>query len=197
MKASITKTPHMNTDRPIPDFSPREKQLLEYAAAGFTDSAIANKLGISEATVSTYWGRVRIKLGPYSRTELVAIVLRAESKAALEALEQENEELIRQLQVDIASNKSDFYRVLLDNAPDAMIIVADSGDLQYANAAAAESWNFYERAVGDAKSIFDMKNIPTTDIYKPNPGSSAPATDRPVPIINKGKPTLPTGGDKK
>ena len=48
----------------IPQLSPRELQLIEYATQGLTDTAIALKLGISEATVGTYWGRVRIKIGP-------------------------------------------------------------------------------------------------------------------------------------
>src|SRR5512135_589911 len=52
--------------------SQRERQILVYAAAGLTDQAIANKLGISRATVTTYWGRIRTKFGPFGRTELVA-----------------------------------------------------------------------------------------------------------------------------
>ena len=61
----------------VDSLSPRERQLLEMATAGLTDQAIANDLGISLATVSTYWGRIRIKYGPLGRTEIVARFLKA------------------------------------------------------------------------------------------------------------------------
>ncbi len=130
------------SERPTPKFSPRERQLLDYAAQGFTDTAIAQKLGISEATVGTYWGRVRIKLGPYSRTELVAIVMRAEREEALEALRQENVQLMRQVQEQGASGEGSVYESILENAPDAMILVAESGLIEYANRAANELFGY-------------------------------------------------------
>src|SRR5579885_1211796 len=74
--------------------SPREKQLLEFAVAGYTDQAISNKLGISLATIGTYWGRVRIKFGPYNRTELVAIYLKSEAEETLTKLRAENSTLL-------------------------------------------------------------------------------------------------------
>src|SRR5262245_36101632 len=58
----VRRTP-MERRRTI-ELSERERQLIELAAEGHTDASIANELGISEATVSTYWGRVRIKIGP-------------------------------------------------------------------------------------------------------------------------------------
>ena len=117
----------MPIDRPTPSLSPREEELLKYAAEGLTDTAIANRLGISEATVGTYWGRVRIKLGPYSRTELVAIVMRAEREVAVEALRQENEHLVKELEAKSAAGGAGFYQDLLENAPDAMILVSEGG----------------------------------------------------------------------
>ena len=132
----------MSDERPIPELSPRERQLLDYAAAGLTDTAIANKLGISVATVGTYWGRVRIKLGPYSRTELVPIVLRSERESALEALRRENAQLIHQLNARAESGETAFYRELMENAPDAMILVRDDGVIQFANAVAHELFGF-------------------------------------------------------
>lgn len=132
----------MTTDRPIPEFSPREKQLLEFAAAGLTDTAIANKLGISEATVGTYWGRVRIKLGPHSRTELVAMVLRAQSEAALDALRRENEQLVQELQKLVATSGQDRQWAIIDDAPDAIVLVAEAGTLQHVNQAATELFGY-------------------------------------------------------
>jgi len=116
--------------------------LLQHAAEGFTDTAIATKLGISEATVATYWGRIRIKLGPYSRTELVAIVLRAEQEAAVESLRRENEELVRKLTEQAVAGESSLYRNLIENAPDAMILVRGTGNIEFANTAACELFGY-------------------------------------------------------
>jgi len=132
----------MSLERPQHDLSPREKQLLQFASEGYTDTAIANKLGISEATVGTYWGRVRIKLGPYSRTELVAIVLRAEQEAAVDALRRENEELVRKLEEGASAGPSAFYRELIENAPDAMILVSEDGLVELANSAACKLFGY-------------------------------------------------------
>jgi PAS domain S-box-containing protein len=131
----------MRSERPSIELSPREKQLLDFAAEGLTDTAIANKLGISEATVGTYWGRVRIKLGPYSRTELVAIVLKAEQEAAVEQLRRENEELVQKLQSEATAGAS-FYHDLLENAPDALILVGEAGVIEMANSAACDLFGY-------------------------------------------------------
>src|SRR6185436_6727018 len=77
--------------------SQREKQLLDFAVRGYTDQAIANELGISLATVGTYWGRVRIKFGPFNRTELVALYLKEEAAVTLEKVREENRELVSQI----------------------------------------------------------------------------------------------------
>jgi PAS domain S-box-containing protein len=132
----------MQAERPIPKLSPREQQLLKFASEGLTDTAIAHRLGISEATVGTYWGRVRIKLGPYSRTELVSHVLRAESEAAVEALRRENEHLVQELRARGASGDVSLYHDILENAPDAMILVTETGRIDYANVAARELFGY-------------------------------------------------------
>jgi PAS domain S-box-containing protein len=126
------------------DLSPRERQILKLAEEGNTDTAIAHKLGISEATVGTYWGRVRIKLGPYGRTELVAKMLRAEQEAEVDALRHEHQKLISELQAAVQGGPSpeSFYKDLLENAPDAVLLVADGGKIQYANGAASELFGY-------------------------------------------------------
>ena len=132
----------MLTDRPVPLLSPREQQLLKLAAAGFTDTAIAEQLGISEATVGTYWGRVRIKFGPYSRTELVAIMLRAESQAAVENLRLENEHIRSELQIHLSSGSSLSPREILEHAADSIVLVSEAGIIEYANVAAYEMFGY-------------------------------------------------------
>lgn len=53
--------------------------MLLLAAEGLTDKEIARHLGLSQRTIGTYWERMRLKLGPFSRTQLVARFLRSEA----------------------------------------------------------------------------------------------------------------------
>src|SRR5689334_13501038 len=86
----------MDTDT-FPDLSPRESQLLLLASEGLTDNGISLKLGISVATVNSYWVRIRSKLGAQSRTEAVAMALKAQAEASLRKLQSENERLTQEL----------------------------------------------------------------------------------------------------
>ncbi len=135
----------MRQDR-RPALSDREKQLIELAAQGYTDTAIGHQLGISEATVSTYWGRIRVKLGPFSRTELVAQVLKEESERILEKLREENESLSKRLRLDSgeyeAGGNSNFYKDLLEVAADAMFVVNEQGIIENLNDSAAELFGY-------------------------------------------------------
>ncbi|MHB8636412.1 MAG: PAS domain S-box protein [Fimbriimonadaceae bacterium] len=130
--------------RARPQLSDREQQLIKLASKGQTDTAIAHRLGISEATVGTYWGRIRIKLGPYSRTELVATVLKAEQERALNALRDENANLVLTLQHAASEGKIErgFGDICLDSAPDAMLIVTEGGVVTTANTAAHELFGY-------------------------------------------------------
>jgi PAS domain S-box-containing protein len=130
----------------LPELSDREKQLLSLAAKGYIDTAIANQLGISEATVSTYWSRIRVKLGPHSRTELVAIILRAESEKALAELREENERMAKQIRLDTGEyndhKSANFYQDLIEIAADAMLVVNENGIIENLNQAAAELFGY-------------------------------------------------------
>jgi protein-histidine pros-kinase len=130
--------------------SPRERQLLKLAAAGHTDSAIANRLGISEATVKTYWRRIRGKIGPYSRTELVAKVLKSEMGKAVSALREEKDRLQRE---GVVGNN--IYRQLLDQAPDAILIVSKAGKIQLANAMAANLFGWKQEEL-QGRDVSDL-----------------------------------------
>ena len=127
--------------------SPREKQLLEMAVAGMTDQAISNKLGISLATVGTYWGRVRIKFGPYNRTELVAIYLKDEANHALSSLRTENSDLLTKIDehaktVQMLQSSLELFRGLIETAPDAILIVNSDGVIELANEQAEEIFGY-------------------------------------------------------
>lgn len=120
-----------------PSLSTRERQLLRLAASGLTDVAIAHKLDISPTTVKTYWGRLRAKLGRSSRTELVAHVLREEAhratcslKAAASAGGAE------------ALAQCNYYRLLVEHAPDAMLVLDADGVVRVVNAAALELFGY-------------------------------------------------------
>lgn len=129
--------------RPRPVLSPREKQLLNLAARGMTDSAISHELDISEATISTYWGRIRIKLGPYSRTELVAIVMKEENDLALQELRKENEKLAEQLRLRTGEYPDgNFYKDLLEAAADAIFLTNQDGIIESLSDAAAELFGY-------------------------------------------------------
>jgi PAS domain S-box-containing protein len=134
----------MQEKRQTLHLSPRESQLVKFASEGLTDTAIALRLGISEATVGTYWGRVRIKMGPYNRTELVSIFLKTQQEEALDALRQENAQLLRHMQEIAASNKftGDLYRHLMDHAPDAIVLVAERGTILHANHSAHDLFGY-------------------------------------------------------
>lgn len=54
--------------------------MLLLAAEGLTDKEIAKHLALSQRTIGTYWERMRLKLGPFSRTQLVARFLRGDAE---------------------------------------------------------------------------------------------------------------------
>jgi len=49
--------------------------MVDLAADGLTDKAIAAATGLSIATVRTYWERIRVKTGATTRTHAVCIAL--------------------------------------------------------------------------------------------------------------------------
>lgn len=127
--------------------SERERQLLVLAAQGLTDNGIANKLGISLATVGTYWGRVRIKLGPYNRTELVAKFLREEAADTVELLRQENQKLLDEIDAHSRTESMlkatlELFQGLVETAPDAIILVNENGKIELVNEQACEMFGF-------------------------------------------------------
>lgn len=124
--------------------SKRERQVLELAANGQTDAGIAVQLGISEATVSTYWGRVRTKIGPLNRAELVARFVRMEAMGTLEELRQANQELRDQLRSALQPGESEpaLYRRIIEHAADAILLVAEDGRIELANSGASEVFGF-------------------------------------------------------
>jgi DNA-binding CsgD family transcriptional regulator/GAF domain-containing protein len=78
----------------ISQVSGRERQLLELSAVGLTDKQISLELGISSATIASYWRRLLRKFDAASRTELVAKFARTQVLSSLTELEASNNRLL-------------------------------------------------------------------------------------------------------
>jgi DNA-binding NarL/FixJ family response regulator len=61
---------------PLKGLAPREREVLELAAAGAIDKEIADRLGIHQPTVRTHWRRIFVKLDAPTRAAAVARFLR-------------------------------------------------------------------------------------------------------------------------
>jgi PAS domain S-box-containing protein len=123
------------------ELSPRETLILQLAMEGQTDAAIARRLGIAEPTVATYWGRIRVKYGPLSRTEIVATYLRERSESELGALKVENAQLLKEILASArraAQSEDDEFLQLFRAAPDAILILLENGTIENLNPAAED-----------------------------------------------------------
>jgi PAS domain S-box-containing protein len=116
--------------------SEREDQMLHMAAKGLTDQGIAHELGISVGTVGTYWGRVRGKMGPHSRSELVARYIQSAASERINQLRRENEQLAAQLEATSVEKQS--FEMLIQHAPEGVLFVDRDGNLIAGNQAAAD-----------------------------------------------------------
>ena len=66
----------LSVDPPIPDLTPRQKDVLAYLVRGFTDRDIARQFGIRQDGVNDHVSAILQKLGASNRAEAVAIALR-------------------------------------------------------------------------------------------------------------------------
>jgi DNA-binding NarL/FixJ family response regulator len=60
---------------PASPLSPRERDVLELVAQGYTNQQIASRFGVSVKTIETHRARLTEKLGLRSRAELVRYAL--------------------------------------------------------------------------------------------------------------------------
>ena len=63
-------------DPPIPQLTPRQREILASMVRGLTDRDIANQLGIRQDGVNDHVRAILQKIGAANRTEAVAIALR-------------------------------------------------------------------------------------------------------------------------
>ena len=66
----------MADDPPVPELSPRQREILESITQGYSNSQISLQLNISAESVKTHMEKLFAKLGAANRTEAVAIALR-------------------------------------------------------------------------------------------------------------------------
>ena len=70
---------HAELSRPLREdpsgLGPREVETLRWIARGFTQAQIANRMGLSQATVNTYAKRIRAKLKATNKAELTRIAI--------------------------------------------------------------------------------------------------------------------------
>jgi len=64
-------------DQPAPPLSDRERECLQWAAAGKSDWEIGEIIGLSEKTVNIYVERAKHKLGVATRTQAIVRAIRA------------------------------------------------------------------------------------------------------------------------
>ena len=66
----------MSEDPPVPDLSPRQREILASITLGLSNDDIAKQLGIGTASIKTHILALFQKLGAATRAEAVAIALR-------------------------------------------------------------------------------------------------------------------------
>lgn len=126
--------------------SPREHQLIKLASNGHTDAAIAHLLMISESTVGSYWVRIRAKLGPLSRPEIIAAMVREELQAVVNDLQEQNASLLKQVESthdlgDRARNPQAF-QTMIETALDGILLVTSEGTVKSINGVAATMFGY-------------------------------------------------------
>jgi PAS domain S-box-containing protein len=131
-----------------PTLSHRETEVLDLAAEGQTDAGIAKKLGITEATVATYWGRVRAKLNAASRTEAVAIHMQEEIDRSKERFQLAYSDVKAQLdRFQSANENSELMHSVFENLPEAVLVVDASFRIVLANQSCANLFGYSENQI--------------------------------------------------
>jgi len=117
--------------------SQRENAVMDLAILGMTDQQIAQKLLIALSTVSSYWVRIRGKVGHFSRTELVAAILKSEAGDRIARIQRESDDFERRAtarESDLLDGSfSEILRAGLDALPEAHFIAAEDGTILHTN----------------------------------------------------------------
>ncbi|MFC1965835.1 response regulator transcription factor [Chloroflexota bacterium] len=74
--SNLQQKPSKEAATLVEQLTPRELQVLTYAARGYANKRIALELGISENTVKNFFAKVLVKLNANDRTEAVVIAIK-------------------------------------------------------------------------------------------------------------------------
>jgi two-component system response regulator NreC len=74
-RSLLRRRPQVPGGRPAPQLTSREREVMARVAEGYTNSQIAQELGLGIKSVETYRARVMDKLGLTSRSDLVRFAL--------------------------------------------------------------------------------------------------------------------------
>lgn len=161
--------------------SEREEQVLLLSTKGFTDKEIAKKLGLSIATVNTYWVRIRTKLGGANRAELVAAALQMNAEQTLTAKELENQrlisEIVRRAEAERALRESQSrLQSIIDGTPVVVFIKDQQGRYTLVN-------KEFESIMGrDRRDILGKRDA---DLLAP--GTYTPSREDDVRVLESGE----------
>jgi DNA-binding CsgD family transcriptional regulator len=108
----------------------REEQLILLAAEGLTDREIAERLGLSQQTVGTYWQRLMKRLGASTRTQVVAMAMAAAAGRS------------RQTLVELRG-KVDLLKSTMDLLDTGILVEDAEGEILLVNKALTEMFRVY------------------------------------------------------
>lgn len=116
----------------------REEQVIRFAADGYTDKEIAQNLGLSIDTVSTYWRRILVKTGCSSRTQVIAQVTKQKSELQMRSIEREREIALNALKDKEEAEHNlrverERLKAVIEEAPFAMVFENTNGRVDFIN----------------------------------------------------------------
>jgi PAS domain S-box-containing protein len=150
--------------------TPREAEILCLASKGYIDKEIASALNVSANTVTTYWLRIKRKLGAATRGEAIASAARAEARRAIQSTLSDFEKL--ESEVRSAMQEKGFaelkFRALIDAVPDGVLIVDEQFIVRDANACAAEylGWRQDELVGMELAALIPERFRPAHDAHQ-------------------------------
>lgn len=150
--------------------SVREREVIDLAANGRTDEQISQMLGLSPSTVNSYWVRIRGKLGFYSRTEVVALMLRHEMReqqiqlrADNARLRMEMKEAVGELQelrtMHTAHLEGAWQFNALIHLPEAVLVTEPPARVVFAN---RKALSFYRASLDELRGL-PMRALTTAE----------------------------------
>lgn len=128
----------------LEQLSDQERAVLDLGVEGRTDEQIAQALNIRPSTVNSYWARIRGKVGPYSRSELAAMVFKQRLGQELAHAKAENLRLKEELRKATLSAgptpniEASWWSTALNHSPHATFVAGSSAQVIFANHVAGD-----------------------------------------------------------